>query len=104
MSNVTDVVFTAKRYEDATEFQDQVERHQGDRPEPILSGGRATGVYVFHLGVNYMEQELRAWLESPDRVTASSGFTMLYLHGEDDETPTVIVPGHRTIATECRYT
>ncbi len=104
MSHVTDLVFMAKCLEDANRFQDQVEHHQGYRPGSSESGDHATLLYVFHLGVDYMQPELRAWLESPERVTGSCDVTMLYLHGEDDETPTVIVPGHRTIARECRYT
>lgn len=103
MSYVADLVFMARDREDATEFQDQVERHQGYRPQPAEPGDHCTLLHVFHLGVDYMQPELRAWLESPERVEASRGVTMLYLEGEDDETPTVIVPGHRTIARECRY-
>ena len=59
---------------------------------------------MFHLGVNYIDVELRAWLESPERADTAAGTTLLYLQGEDDETPTVIVPASRTIARECRYT
>lgn len=79
MSCVTDLVFIARDIDDATAFQARFEQHQGYEPLPLPSGGRHTGLYVFHLGVNYMEHELREWLTT----TSWRGGTTLWLQGED---------------------
>lgn len=92
MSYVTDLVFIARSIEDATAFRDAFERYQGARPDNIPSAGRCTNLYVFHLGVNYMEPELREWLTT----TTWRDGTTLWLEGEDltgegIEAPTIIV-------------
>lgn len=85
MSYVTDLVFIAANSPDATQFQDAVNQHQGYRPIPLESGDHCTSLFVFHLGVDYMRQELRDWLVGQ----AWSNGTVLYVHGEDDPGPEI---------------
>ena len=62
MSYVTDLVFIAVTGQDATAFQDAFEQHQKYRPHPLGSTDHCTSLWVFHIGVDYMNPDLYAWL------------------------------------------
>jgi hypothetical protein len=70
MSTVTDLVFVTPSSEAAERFADRFERAEHGffgrtksthswRPVPVQSnGGKASGTYVFHLGVNHIDSDL----------------------------------------------
>lgn len=92
MSHVTDLVIIANDYPRegmaaAEAFCDAFEKDQGYRPEPTSSGGKVTGLKVFHIGVNYMGVGLRKWILSHEWPAGC----VVYLEGEDDTGPTIIV-------------
>lgn len=85
MSYVTDLVFIARRRSDVTVFQDAVEKSKAYRPLPLESGDHCTSLFVFHLGVDYMDRDLRDWLTAHSWGTG----TVLYMHGEDEDEPDI---------------
>lgn len=92
VSLITDLVISTPGRVMAGSFQDEFAKHQNYRPEPVDHAGRPTGMFVFNIGVNYMMDELRAWIES--QVWPAG--TMIYIDGESDVEPTIItVPGAR---------
>lgn len=71
----------------AEAFCDEYEKDQGYRPEPGDSGGKVSGLKVFHIGVNYMGPDLRNWILAYEWPPGC----VVYLEGEDDTGPTIIV-------------
>lgn len=91
MSYVTDLVVITNWPREADTaakiFCDAFEKDQGYRPEPVGSGSKVTGLNVFHIGVNYMGVDLRNWILSYEWPAGC----VVYLEGEDDTGPTIVV-------------
>lgn len=90
VSFVTDLVFIATTSRDATAFQDAFEQHQKYRPHPLDSADHCTSLWVFHIGVDYMNPDLYAWLKIGPPEGWTRG-TVLFMHGECDEDPDITV-------------
>lgn len=90
MSYVTDLVFIAVTSRDAATFQDVVEQHQHYRVEPVDSADHCTSLWVFHIGVDYMNPDLYTWLKAGPPGGWTRG-TVLLLHRECDDDPDITV-------------
>lgn len=92
MSFITDIVISTPGERIATLFQDEVAKYRGYRPERLGHNERPTALFVFQLGINYMEDGLREWIVSQ----AWPRGTMIFIEGDHDDEPTIItVPGPR---------